>query len=42
MDDLTDFTKVSEEMGVEHLAAQAAIEALNVGILGRLTWLDMM
>jgi hypothetical protein len=37
MDNLTDFTEVCEEMGIEHLASQAPIEALNVGVLGRLT-----
>lgn len=42
VDGLPHFGETAEEVGVEHFAAQAAIEALDVGVLGRLAGLDVM
>ena len=29
-------------MGIENLAAEGPVEALDVGVLGRLAWLDLV
>lgn len=42
VDDLPRLGQAAEEVGVVHFAAQAAVDALDVGVLGRLAWLDVM
>ena len=42
MDDFSNFTEAIEEVGIKHFAAHASVEALDVGVLGRFAWLDVM
>lgn len=42
VDDLSNFTQTGEEVGIEHFTAHGSVEALDVGVLGRFAWLDVM
>ena len=42
MDDVANLAEGAEEVGVEDLVTEGAIEALEVGVLGGFAGLDMM
>ena len=42
VDGFSNFTEAIEEVGIEHFAAHASVEALDISVLGRFAWLDVM
>jgi len=42
MDELSDLRERVEDVGVEHLSAEGAVKAFDIGVLGRFTRLDMV
>lgn len=42
VDDLADLGEAAKQMRIEHLVAEGAVEALDVGVLGGLSWLDVV